>query len=296
MENVQSARVKHSLATTLSGHAAMVLISLVGIFFFFGTLTDLARFSWGADTYSHIVLIPLISMALIFTKRETIFADPGYSLAFGLPVVGIGLLLHFIARHNAASLSPNDALVLPTLGAVVFWTGGFIASYGLRAARMALFPLGFLIFMIPLPGTLHDMVVDVLRRGSLEAAYWTFSVLEVPILRDGSVLSIPGLSLEVAPQCSGIRSGMALFIVSLLDAHFFLKTFRNKAILVFSSIFIAMFKNGLRIVTLGLLAIHVDMKILEGGIHRKGGYPFFVLAFIMLTLVLWGLRKVKSER
>lgn len=291
MESVQPARVKPSTATTLSNHGAMVCISLLGIFFFFGTLTDLVRFSWKSATYSHIVLIPLVTLGLIFSNRQTVFARSGYSPAFGLPFIGLALILVFIAGSSAPSLPPNDALALPTFAAVVFWVGAFLAAYGRQAAKEALFPLAFLIFMVPFPTSLQEMVVSVLRWGSLESAYWVFSVLGVPLLREGSVLNIPGLSLDVAPQCSGIRSGLSLFIVSLLCGHFFLRTIKNKILLAVSAIFIAMFKNGLRIVTLGMLAVHVNMKILDGDLHQKGGYPFFILAFLMLSVVMWGLRR-----
>ena len=244
MDNVQSARVKSSLATMLSGHTAMVLISLVGIFFFFGTLIDLARFSWKSSTFSYIVLIPLITLGLIFSNRQTVFARPDTSPALGLPIVGLGLILAFIASQDPASLSRNDALALPTLAAVVFWIGAFITAYGCHATKEALFPLGFLIFMVPFPVVLQDMVVSVLRWGSLESAHWLFSVLGVPLLRDGTVLSLPGVSLEVAPQCSGIRSGLSLFIVSILSGHFFLRKLKNTVLLALSAIFIAMFKTA----------------------------------------------------
>jgi exosortase len=295
MESVRPLNNKRLLRPALNCHAAFVLVSLAGVILFGGTLAGLARFSWASETYSHIVIIPLMSLWLIYTERTAIFANTVYSLAVGLPVVVVSLILHLIGRQYAVQLSANDALSVATFSAVAFWTGGFIASYGVRTFTKALFPLLMLLFMVPLPDSLYEIVVYTLQRGSTEVTYWLFRITGVPMLRNGFAFSLPGLDIEVAKQCSGIRSGMALFIVSLLDGHFFLKTFKNKVILVISAVFITIFKNGLRIVTLSLLAIYVDMRIFSGDLHKKGGIPFFALAFVTLTLVLWILRRTEKR-
>jgi len=291
MESVRPLNNKHLLSPALNRCAAFVLVSLAGAILFGGDLADLTRFSWASGTYSHILIIPVISLWLIYTERTAIFANVGYSLAVGLPVVVVSLMLHLIGRQYAALLSSNDELCVATLSALAFWTGGFIAIYGVQAGRKALFPLLMLIFMIPLPDRLYETVVYALQRGSTEATYWLFRMTGVPMLRDGFAFSLPGLNIEVAKQCSGIRSGMSLFILSLLEGHFFLKTFKNKALLTLIAVFITIFKNGLRIVTLSLLAVYVDMRIFSGDLHKKGGIPFFALAFATLALVLWVLRR-----
>ena len=104
-------------------------------------------------------------------------------------------------------------------------------------------------------------------------------------------LLLPGVTIEVAKECSGIRSSMALFITCVFAAHLFLRTPWKKLILVLLSIPLALLKNGVRIVTLTLLSIYVDPSFLTGRLHKQGGFIFFLLALAMLAPVLKLLEK-----
>ncbi|MEN6466973.1 MAG: exosortase/archaeosortase family protein, partial [Syntrophaceae bacterium] len=110
-------------------------------------------------------------------------------------------------------------------------------------------------------------------------------------IRDGFVFHLPGLSIEVAKQCSGIRSGLALFITSILDGHMFLRTRWKIVFLVLLTIPLTMFKNGIRIATLSILSIHVDPRIIQSSLHRDGGIPFFIVALCLMAPVLFWLRR-----
>ena len=104
----------------------------------------------------------------------------------------------------------------------------------------------------------------------------------------------PGVTIEVAKECSGIRSSMALFITCLLAAHLFLRTAWKQFLFVLLAFPLALIKNGIRIVTLTLLSIYVDPSFLTGNLHHKGGFVFFLLALAILAPVLMLLEK--SER
>jgi exosortase/archaeosortase family protein len=111
-------------------------------------------------------------------------------------------------------------------------------------------------------------------------------------LREGFVFHLPGQSVEVAKQCSGIRSSMALLITSVLAGHLFLRTWWKKVILAIVIIPITMFKNGIRVVSLTLLGTYVDSRILTNSLlHTDGGILFFLLALVLLAPVLYFLRK-----
>ena len=101
--------------------------------------------------------------------------------------------------------------------------------------------------------------------------------------------------MEVAKECSGIRSGLALFITALLASHLFLRSWWKKLILILCFLPITMFKNGIRIVTLTLLGTYVDPRILQSDLHREGGIPFFILALLLLAPVLYFLRKSEGQ-
>jgi exosortase len=152
----------------------------------------------------------------------------------------------------------------------------------------------FLAFMVPLPTVVEYWAIRVLQLGSAEFVAVLFSLTGVPVLREGTVFQLPGIAIEVAPQCSGIRSSMALVITCVLAGHMFLTTTWKKIVLVLAVIPITMFKNGIRIVTLTLLGVYVDRGFLTSSLHTDGGILFFIIALCLMAPILFVLRK--SER
>ena len=121
---------------------------------------------------------------------------------------------------------------------------------------------------------------------SAEASYALFQLFGVPVLRIGFIFSLPGVSIEVAKECSGIRSSLVLVIMSLLAGHLFLRSVWTKAVLTLATLPLLVVKNGIRIVTLSLLSIYVDPSFLTGSLHHQGGIVFFLLALVLLAPVL----------
>ena len=165
----------------------------------------------------------------------------------------MGALLYFAGRGIGAGLNQNDFTSIIALSAVVFINGAFILSYGFQAFKAALFPLLFLVFVIPIPSALMDGFIYFLQVGSTEFTNLLFMATGVPFLREGFVFHLPGMSVEVAKQCSGIRSSLALLITAILAGHMFLKTGWKKVFLAVLIIPVTMFKNGIRILILTLI-------------------------------------------
>ena len=117
----------------------------------------------------------------------------------------------------------------------------------------------------------------------------------MPIARDGFVFHLSKLDIEVAPQCSGIRSSLSLVITGVLAAYLFLRTGWARTILMVTIVPIAILKNGVRIATLSTLAIYWDEKILASDLHTKGGFVFFILALLMVGAVILLLRKMEGN-
>lgn len=246
--------------------------------------------------YTHIVLIPLVSLYLLYLKGKDILSLQTYAVAAGLPVMIAGLLLFFGGRILGADLDGNNSAALSALSVFVFIHGAFILTYGLKAYRAALFPLLFLVFIIPLPTALMDSLITFLQVGSTEFTNLLFMASGVPFVRDGFVFHLPNVSVEVARQCSGIRSGMAIFIVAILAGYMFLKSTWKIIFLVFCAVLIAMFKNGIRIITLSLLGNYVDPRILQSDLHREGGIPFFIVALVIMAPILFFLMKSEKKK
>ena len=262
-------------------------------------LMSLYRFSVNDETFSYIPLVPVVSAYLIFQQRKVIFSRVSGSMLPGAVLVLIGMVLYGLGSLGGSSWNPADRHSIMAVSAVACLSGGIGLCFGSGALKEALFPLLFLLFMAPLPSTLLDKVVSILQYGSAEVSYAFLKLTGVPVFREGYVFHVPGLTVEVAKQCSGIRSSLSLFLVSLLAGNLFLETGWRKAILCIMVVPITIFKNGIRIVSLTLLGAYVDRSFLAGVLHTSGGIPFFLAALVLLSGVLWLLRrgeKIGSER
>ncbi len=248
-----------------------------------------------SEYYSHIALIPLVSIYLIYIKRKEIFAKVNYLFVVGIPVLLLGIALFLGGFLWGAPLDKNNYASLIAFSIFIFINGAFILLYGMQAYRSALFPLLFLIFIVPIPTALMDNIIYFLQVGSTEFTNLLFLASGVPFVRDGFVFQLPNISVEVAKQCSGIRSSMAIFIVAILAGYMFLKSYWKIIFLVICAVLIAMFKNGIRILTLSLLGNYVDPRILSSSLHREGGTPFFILALLLLAPILFFLRRSEKK-
>ena len=212
----------------------------------------------------------------------------------GIGVMLLGFVLYWTANRGPALWQGDESLSASALAILLIWVGGFVAIYGLTAAHAAAFPLLFLALMIPLPDRFLNWTIELLQRGSTEVSYLLFNLVGVPALKQGFVITVPGISIEVAAECSGIRSSLALLITCLLAAYLYLRTPWKILVFIVLVIPLSVIKNGIRIVTLTLLSLYVDPRFLTGSLHHDGGFVFFLLALLLLFPVFVWLER--SER
>lgn len=255
----------------------------------------LFAYSRSNESASHVILIPFVTFVLIWLERKSIFSSLAFDWkAARAPAIG-GAALLGAAFVYAPSLGADDALSVAVGALVVLSIAGFVLFYGAVASRAALFPLLFLALSVPIPVVLLDPVVQVLKIWSTEAVAVLFSLTGTPYYRDGFLFTLSTVTIEVADECSGIRSTLALALTSLLIGHMSLTRRWSKAVLVTAVFPITVFKNAVRIVTLTLLAIHVDAGFLTGRLHREGGIVFFVMALGLLLPCITLLRRVEAR-
>lgn len=272
-----------------------LLFNIVTLIIYYEPLKNLNSLKVYGQTLSYLLLIPLMSGYLIYSKRDLIFSKKIYSFGAGCALVITGIILYKLGNTYEMAFNENDYLSVIAFSAVLFWLGGFIFFYGVQSFNNSRFPFLFLFLMVPIPLFIIDPFVLFLLKWSAEFSFWIFNIIGVPPLREGFIFHFPSLSVEVAEECSGIRSSLALIITSIIAGHFFLKTARNKIILVLAIIPVTIFKNAVRIVTITTLAIYVDESFLTNSLlHRQGGILFFIMALAVLAPMLHLLRK--SER
>lgn len=141
--------------------------------------------------------------------------------------------------------------------------------FGRASFRAALYPLSFLWLTVPLSPSLMDSIGAGLQRGSAGASYAILRLLHIPVFRQGMKFSLPGLDLEIAPECSGIRSSLIFFLVGILSTQIYLQSGWRRLVLIDVTIPISIFKNAVRIDRLSLLSIYVDRAFLTGPIHHQ---------------------------
>lgn len=272
--------------------AAYVVVCLA---VYWAPLWELLRLALSVNTCSHILLIPFITIALVLTSPQRPGPDARSSPGAAAAVFLTGIAVFGFSWRFGSWLSAGGALELIILSLVFLVWAGFLFLYGTQAFRSLLFPLLFLLFVVPLPQTLIDRCIYWLQAGSSEVTYLLFRMTGTPVFRRGFVFFVPQFTIEVAQECSGIRSSVALVITCLLAGYLFLRSTWARVALLLAAVPVLVIKNGVRIVTLTLLAIHVDPDFLSGNLHREGGFLFFVLGLLILWPVLWWLQKAEAK-
>ena len=248
-----SSKFFHLFSSAASLSFAVLVVASVALFW--RTLRELAALSLSADSYSYILLIPVISAFALYLERRKVFAGIG---TYRSPVVAL-LLAGAVAIYGLLALGvvtpPADYLLSIRVGSILLvWAAAFALCYGAPALAAARFPVLLLLLLVPIPLIWMEKIVTALQWGAAEATHALFQLAGVPVFRDGVNFQLPIVSIEIAKECSSIHSACALFVTGLLVGHLFLRSLGAKICLTLLTVPIAMFTNAVRIVTLWFLA------------------------------------------
>jgi exosortase len=179
-------------------------------------LFDLVKYAVHSDLYSHVLLVPFVSLYLVWVKRHVMTLSKQNRLLALLPfIAGLAILIGYCyARILGGPPSPENYLVCMTLAFLVFLSSGFLWFAGVEALRAIAFPALFLLFAVPFPESVLHRLECFLQVGSAAAAHLLFQISGTPVLQHGMVFQLPGFSLEVARQCSGIHSSLVLLMTA----------------------------------------------------------------------------------
>lgn len=242
-----------------------------------------------SDQYTQILLVFPISAALIVLEWSSLKTSPTWGVRPGSAIAVAGWLL--VLGSRLWLTSPDVRLFVSVLALVLLWIAGFVFCFGLETANSMLFPLCFLFFLAPFPSAVLSKLVYWLQHGSAFATWLLLSAANVPTARVGVQLMIPGLTIEVAQECSSIRSSLMLVVTTMVLVHLLLRTHWRKLLVVLIAIPISVAKNGLRIFTIAMLGTRIDRGFLSGRLHHEGGIIFFLIALATVLLVIAFLRR-----
>lgn len=272
-------------------------LNISGLVIFYQPLFEFGKVAWNKPLYSHAFIVPLVSIYIIWADRKGLFSRSVYKFKLGGMLLVAGCCLLVVSKLYSRELAQNDFYFLSLSGFFTWELGSFITCFGGSVFRSVLFPLFFFGFIIPPPTFILEPFITLLQWGSANAVFYIFKLFGVPVFREGVTFSLPNVTIEVARQCSGIRSALALIIISVLLGNIFLKSSWRRLILVLAVLPITIFKNGLRIALLTLLGAYVDLSYLtDSSLHSQGGKPFLLLALLFLAPVLWLLRWSEKKR
>ena len=259
--------------------------------FFWKPSVALLRFSLANDNASHVILIPFISGWLIYIKQKQIFRLVSFEYALAGVLFAISVVTYIWTLRSAPFWTQTDMLAGYVLAMVLLCISGFVLFFGKAALKSGRFPLLFLFLTIPFPDALLNHAIYFLRKGSADIAEMIFDLVGVPAFREGFVFHLAHFNIEVAKECSGIRSSLALLILALVVGHLHLRPLWKQVVFVIAGLLIMVVKNGVRIATLAVLAEYVDPGFLYGRLHHGGGVVFFLLGLLLLLPILWLLQR-----
>ncbi len=273
-----------------SPKAPMALVGLIALTVaaFARPLWDLVQLALGSDFYSHTLLIPLVSIYLAWDNRRRVIPSAPQRLWAAAPLLLGAVSLVAFFRAPAADYAVDETkLAYGMVAFVSFVIAANCLTLGRQALRTNLFPLLFLYWMCPFTADLRNGIEAFLQYTSADVSYWLIETSGIPIFRSGLVFEMPTIALEVAPECSGIRSSLVLFITSLVASYLFLKSPWKRTALVLFVIPLGILRNGIRILVLAQLCYRIGPEMIHSWFHRSGGPPLFALSLIPLFALLY---------
>jgi exosortase C (VPDSG-CTERM-specific) len=270
---------------------ALAFIAIL-VLVFWKSVFALVVHALNSELHSYLLIVPIISAFLIYIQRGRLPKQLGPSPGWASGFIALGLTALGLSWQMAAERwSHNDYLCVRTFSLVCLVVGGGFLFLGRKWMAAVAFPAGFLFFTVPLPDTLVLHLETASKLASADMADILFRLSGTPALRDGTIFQLPGMIIEVAQECSGIRSSLVLFITGLVASYLLLNSPWRRAVLVGLVIPLGIVRNGFRILVISLLCVNVGPHMIHSAIHRRGGPYFFALSLVPLFLVLWWLRR-----
>jgi len=243
---------------------------------YFSVLLRLAQQWWHDPNFSHGFLVPVFSLYVVWRNRARITRESPDPTWWGLPIVFLAIFLLLAGTMGSELFLARSSLLILIVGLIVLFRGW-------RYFRLVLFPWLFLFLMIPIPEIIFNQITFPLQILASKIAAGLLPLAGVPVFREGNIIRLPTMPLEVAEACSGIRSLLSLTTIAVIYGYFQESSNWRCVVLAVASIPIAILANSFRIFGTGLLVQYWSPEVAEGFFHSLSGMFIFLFSLVLLV-------------
>lgn len=256
----------------------IVLLSTLTVIMYASVLSSLARQWWDDPNYGHGVFVPLFAVYILWCERDRWRALPHHASNLGFAIILFAIGLRVLGTLGAELFTARLSLLILICGIVIFLAG-------FKVLRAMAFPIGYLVFMIPLPAIVYYQMTLPLQLWASRLGASGLVAVGIHTVREGNLLILPNCTLNVVEACSGIRSLLSLLAAVVAYGYLAQLCLWKRAALAVASIPIAIASNGLRLVATGVLSYSFGPSVDSGLVHLVLGLVFFALAFLSVLFV-----------
>jgi exosortase len=255
---------------------------------FYPVYPDLWNTWMNHSNNSHGILVPVISLYFIWDRRSELRKCVISSSNWGLLVLVCSLVFYLLALVGGIAFISRMMLVFSLVGTVLYLFGG-------KHLKILAFPLFFLVFMVPVPVSVIGLVSLPLQAFATKVSAGIIQTCSIPVLREGNMLYFVQTQLEVAEACSGIRSIVAITMLSTVFVYLSKGRLLQKIIILCSAIPVALLANILRVSGTGILAHFYGDQVARGFLHEFSGLAVFIFGMLILFLEYMALNKLFTK-
>lgn len=237
---------------------------------------------FAADSYySHGILVPFVSIFLIWQDKEELKKIPVKESPWGMTIIIIGLVIYLGTAVLRVNIGNCISMFIVLIGMILHF-------FGWAMLKRIAFPVAFILFMIPLPSGTIAKISFKLKLFAAELATHLLNYMRIPAIRYGSIIKMHTSQVVVDDVCSGLRSLISLTALGSIFAYMMQAPLWKRIVLFLSTIPIAIVSNVCRVFILASVSEIWGAEHIEGFVHDASGYSIFIIAFIML----YGVKKI----